>query len=429
MSRLTRKWKLHIEPTLEWILRGGSPGFVPRESIGIEEMSRRHPHFAHDEDGALLHELPNAQAKRPRAITGNVGCLAELVARGLTSSGKDRWWHELLCSDDGPSTSVSVCVHAGRVLHQDGAVIDRKNRLVARVSGLGFDSTIPENPLTRKRLAPPKKVHGTLAVLSGFGSHNYYHWLIDIVPKLSVLQDMGIPIDFFFVPQKYAFQRESVRSLGIDPRKIIAAHRRSHVAADRILAVNWEGLSVTPSRLQSIHSGLASLIADAPALLRPRRLYISRSGSSVRRIINESELFAKLRAYDFEFLCLEGISMREQIAAFQSADVIVAPHGAGLANLCFCRPGTRVMEITTPFRVLSLFTRLANAANLEFHLHIAEAKDISRLHGDTAVGDSNMWVDVAEVERALQPLVALDAAATIRTVPSQAGRGPYRAAG
>ena len=38
-------------------------------------------------------------------------------------------------------------------------------------------------------------------------------------------------------------------------------------------------------------------------------------------------------------------SVREQVALFHQADVIVAPAGAALANVLFCRPGAKVIEL------------------------------------------------------------------------------------
>lgn len=37
--------------------------------------------------------------------------------------------------------------------------------------------------------------------------------------------------------------------------------------------------------------------------------------------------------------------MEEQMASFKSATHVVAAHGAGLTNLVFCRPETKVLEI------------------------------------------------------------------------------------
>ena len=39
------------------------------------------------------------------------------------------------------------------------------------------------------------------------------------------------------------------------------------------------------------------------------------------------------------------LTLAEQILAFAGARVIMSPHGAGLANLVFCRADTRVVEL------------------------------------------------------------------------------------
>jgi len=405
MSKLTRVWRKHVEPMLDRMLRRGDPQLAPRGVVTLDVSSQTLLDRGTVADSAIRYPLAAATAWCPRTFSGNLRCFDELLAKGLTPSGQDRWWQELLCSDDASCSAIVACIYGGRVLHRDGAIIDRGNRLVLGISGLDFDSEVPGNPLRRKQLSSPVHVPGTLALLTGFASHNYYHWLIDIVPKLTELQGVGIPIDHYFIPQDYAFQRATVKALGIDPKKIVSAKRTSHITADRILAVTWQGQSVTPSRVQSIRQGFTTVRQTVPEK-RPRRIYISRNVSRVRRIINERQLFSMLRSYDFEFLCLERMSMMDQIDAFQTAEIVVAPHGAGLANLSYCRPGTKVLEITTPFRVLSLFTRLANAADLNFHLHLAHPCGKTRLNGETAVGDSNMRVDVSELERALQPLIA-----------------------
>jgi capsular polysaccharide biosynthesis protein len=42
---------------------------------------------------------------------------------------------------------------------------------------------------------------------------------------------------------------------------------------------------------------------------------------------------------------LEDYAFEEQIQIMQNASVVVAPHGAGLANVIFSRPGLKVVEL------------------------------------------------------------------------------------
>ena len=62
-------------------------------------------------------------------------------------------------------------------------------------------------------------------------------------------------------------------------------------------------------------------------------------------MLNEEEVFALLEPLGFEAITMDGRSIGEQAALFASAAVIVATHGAALANLVFSRPGTTVIEL------------------------------------------------------------------------------------
>ena len=47
----------------------------------------------------------------------------------------------------------------------------------------------------------------------------------------------------------------------------------------------------------------------------------------------------------YERVTLAGRSVAEQVALFAGATHVVGPHGAGLANVVFCPPGARLLEI------------------------------------------------------------------------------------
>lgn len=77
-----------------------------------------------------------------------------------------------------------------------------------------------------------------------------------------------------------------------------------------------------------------------------RKIWISRKNSATRSIVNESVLFdTVLKQRGWELLELENLSLDQQLHYFAEAQVVVAPHGAGLTNLLFCQPGTKVIEL------------------------------------------------------------------------------------
>ncbi|MGC9268881.1 glycosyltransferase family 61 protein [Acidiphilium sp.] len=77
-----------------------------------------------------------------------------------------------------------------------------------------------------------------------------------------------------------------------------------------------------------------------------RRLMISRDTPDNRRIMdNRSEIEAIAADFGFELVRPATMSVAEQARLFASAVGVIGESGAGLANLGFCDPGTRVLEI------------------------------------------------------------------------------------
>jgi len=65
-------------------------------------------------------------------------------------------------------------------------------------------------------------------------------------------------------------------------------------------------------------------------------------------------------------LMLTGRTVAEQAALFRGAEIIVAAHGAALANLVFCAPGTTLVELHYPRYTLGLYWRLARRLGLRY---------------------------------------------------------------
>ena len=78
-----------------------------------------------------------------------------------------------------------------------------------------------------------------------------------------------------------------------------------------------------------------------------RNLYLSRkAGLNNRAVLNEDRGARRCWSRSASSVVDPGdLSLVEQIRLFAEADVIVAPHGASLANLPFCSPGSTLLEL------------------------------------------------------------------------------------
>jgi hypothetical protein len=77
-----------------------------------------------------------------------------------------------------------------------------------------------------------------------------------------------------------------------------------------------------------------------------KKIYISRKDSNnLRGIDSESVLESVLMNLGFDIFIASDWSIAAQVAIFSSAEVIVAPHGAGLTNIIFSSKKCKIIEI------------------------------------------------------------------------------------
>jgi capsular polysaccharide biosynthesis protein len=77
---------------------------------------------------------------------------------------------------------------------------------------------------------------------------------------------------------------------------------------------------------------------------------------------------SEVRAAGFEIFELENMTADEQRNLFHSASHIVATHGAALANLIYCRAGTKLLEIRSELMTdYNCYYTLASHLSLNFY--------------------------------------------------------------
>ncbi len=85
-------------------------------------------------------------------------------------------------------------------------------------------------------------------------------------------------------------------------------------------------------------------------------------------MLNDEEALALLEPLGFEAITMDGRSIGEQASLFASSAVIVATHGAALANLVFSRPGTAVIELMGTNTASPVFAFLAWRRGLDYQM-------------------------------------------------------------
>ncbi len=253
-----------------------------------------------------------------------------------------------------------------------------------------------------------KEFKGRVASLVASGHNNYYHWLFDVASRFYLLERFDREIDFFYLSQECQFQRDCIKLLGIPREKIIASNEHPYVQAEELIILSFllhpfvekQGNFPLPSWIVSY---LKERFCSKQLRKKARRIFISRAGGNRRCILNEEELLPILKRRGFEIFALEKLSFAEQVALFRDAEYVVAPHGAGLANLVFAPSSCRVLEIFAPRSTCICFWSLSRLNRLSYDHMYGEAG-----HPETECveekGFDHIVVDVSLFEKRVEAL-------------------------
>lgn len=312
----------------------------------------------------------------------------------------------LISYDLQPSGGYVAVIPKGRVWGSSGAILSPEGKLIFDLSQeydpeqyrmLKADEHPvfhPSNNLTLQHL------EGTVAVLTFTGSHNYFHWMYDVLPRLAMLHASGISYSCIIMnPNPYGpFVEQTLAMLGISEAFVIRIIPESYYQADRLIVPSLMMNShYPPWATDTLRRFLLPHREDT--LASPERIYISRSKINTRRVVNEVDIIKYLEQYDFVPISLEEWTIAQQIQLFASAKAIVGPHGAGLANLAFCEPGTRVIEIFHAEHIVPTYWMISNHNALDYYMLYGQGRPDPAVH---FLGSEDIYVDIDRLDQTLK---------------------------
>ncbi len=247
-----------------------------------------------------------------------------------------------------PDASVSF-LHGANLFSNEGLVLTRDNHVLSQYYHQFGTKLLWHRflrhpfSLTRTQVT---RVDDVLALLAAPQGWNYYHWLFDVLPRLHLLTRWRSVIEKYAVPENVnAVQLETLQLLGLATEQLhfLKAGQRLRCQSLYVPSLPGSESCYPPWSLEFLRSSFlpisASIAGQGP------RIYIQRGASAQRPILNESELIAVLEKRGFTVVALERHSFREQVAIFRDARLVVAAHGAGLANLIFSGNQAALLEL------------------------------------------------------------------------------------
>jgi len=240
-------------------------------------------------------------------------------------------------------------------------------------------------------LGEPLRLKGRAFLLFNDAASNFYHWMCDILPRLHVAITAGQGIDSFdwFITDEISqsFHRETLAALGIPLEKIVVGTRHRHIAPEVLCSTSLYDKSgmVHRESLTFVRNALLKRLSLDSETRMDRRIFITRQEGRWRRIANWEAVETVLEEFDFEIIASEKLELAAQVQLFREASHVIAAHGAGLTNLMFCRPGTKVLEILNEGWGHAMYWLMAKKMDLDYTLMLADAAGIRGLEIDDLV--------------------------------------------
>jgi capsular polysaccharide biosynthesis protein len=235
--------------------------------------------------------------------------------------------------------------------------------------------------------------------LSGNGSFNYYHWMIELLPKLKYIEKLHGFNDFpLLVSEQLLLVPSFQEALNVmeSNHPVIYLKRNctyrvgvlAYITAVNVCPFNlrkYQSLQATdfifrPSSIAYLKDKF-NFFFDADTGAVPRRIFLARDSS--RRGYNQEEIFKIFEKKGFEKVYMENLSLEDQYNIIASSEMIAGPTGAAWTNLLFCKEGTQCVcwmaEESLEFSAYSNLAKLVGA-DMHYILYKTGAKSTDELY-------------------------------------------------
>jgi len=246
------------------------------------------------------------------------------------------------------------------------------------------------------------KVEGTAAVLVSPESHNYYHWIFDVLPRIKLYEHVFDKIDYFYissaVPEKFT---AILSSFGVPKEKLRLIGDKEKIKFANLFVASLPGSEGRSPKwaVDYIREKLCAETQVSPL----KKLYFKRGDANKRKIINEEEIISLLESQGFVIIEPEQLSIIQQARLVSNANVIISAHGAALSNLVFVqKDNCKIMEIFSPdyFRTDCYYT-LAGILNLDYW-YIIGGKLANACWGDIVVREDILKETLEKIDQTIE---------------------------
>jgi len=303
-----------------------------------------------------------------------------------------------------PETGIAILPN-GRILDEHGWIVGEDDTFLGELCYTGNRRHSRVNHIIK--LHPPRFVSGrTLNLCSANAVTNFFHYLIDSLSRYDLVTRAGFTwndFDHVVLPRFSSPMTERVdAAVGVPLEKVIRMGRREQLVCETLFQPSFPGpLACTPPWIVNFYRKLFSV----PTQPGKRRFYFARQGK--RSPANAAAIAERMAAHGFE--TVDPTSTPDIVQLLSEAGYVAGIHGASLANLVFCPPGTRVLELM-PTDISEYYNRafyytLCASGEMPYGVVIGQSQRL-RLLETSPQSKTPFHVNTADLDRGLEALLS-----------------------
>lgn len=229
-------------------------------------------------------------------------------------------------------------------------------------------------------------------------TQNYYHWITQALPRLK--QAMEVVDKFILLlpaHHRTEFHTRSLKLLGVEEVLYFETDHTYYEVHNLLYPAH--DIQVGDYQDNEIRALANALTGKIDWIKGERKIFIQRNGPT-RRIENEVKVLKLFTEYGFDVMDFSSLCFEEQIKTALGASVLAGVHGAGLTNMIFMMPGSRVLELTTRLKGDQYYYyTLSNAMGHHYYYqHCAS-------NSSQSIQEANLWVDTIQLKETLKKIL------------------------
>ena len=208
--------------------------------------------------------------------------------------------------------------------------------------------------------------------------HNFYHWMIEMLPRLISYDRcpslQNVPL---IVPKSAPkFVAESLRLTGYLPKTVFLDNGTYRFKTLHMLSKLAPTTEVSPDAVEWLNEKVK--VGPSGSVL-PKRFYVSRRDAKIRFVSNETQLTNTLSEFGFETLAMSKLSLADQIRSFSYCRIYYRPAWGCIYKSRICKAGSNFYRIFFQRTLLSLIQPLLRNSAAKVRLPDRRTNDDRRV--------------------------------------------------